>query len=642
MAEAGPLGAETGEGKNGDGEAAALARRLAYYNLTPADAERIRALGAGLGDTCASLIDDFYEHLQAQPDTRDLLARPETLAALKRAQSAYFNRLFAGVYDAAYVRDRLGVGRTHHRIGLRPDLYLGAYSKYLVLLMHALASRAEGRGGLPAEPLAALVKIVFLDIGLAIDTYIEAEHEQLRALHARYQELLDTLDAVVLEIDPRTLGFTCVSRRAETLIGDPTRCWLEERDFWPRLIHAEDRERTLALCREAAENGGAHEFEFRAATAEGRALWLHATCRATRGADGRVEALRGMLVDVTARRLAEEAVRAAEEREGRLRAELRQTQKLEALGLLAGGVAHDFNNLLSAIIGFSDLLTLQLPEGSKGSEYAHLIRHAGESAAGLTRQLLAFSRRQVLQPEIVDLGALVAGMTAMLVRVLGERIEIVEGPAADARLVNADRGQLEQVVLNLAVNARDAMPDGGRLRLAVVECDLEDSLRKEHPDAAPGRHVMLSVQDTGRGMDEETVKRIFEPFFTTKPAGKGTGLGLATVYGIVRQSGGLIQVVSAPGLGTTFRVFLPSAAGAPREVAARTAGGGLEGNETILVVDDAEAVVRLATEVLERYGYSVVPAEGGEAALTAARRHTGPLDLLLTDVVMPGLTGPEL
>ena len=336
------------------------------------------------------------------------------------------------------------------------------------------------------------------------------------------------------------------------------------------------------------------------------------------------------------RKRAEEALRQSEAR-------LRQAQKMEAVGRLAGGVAHDFNNLLTVITSYSDLLLEDLgPDDPKRDDVGQ-IRQAAEGAAALTRQLLAFSRQQVLEPKVLDLKATVAATEKLLKRLIGEDVQLTTSLAPDLGAVKADPGQLEQVIINLAVNARDAMPAGGRLTIEAANIEMDDVYVRSHAPARPGRYVMLAMSDTGIGMDEQTKARIFEPFFTTKESGKGTGLGLATVYGIVKQAGGFIWVYSEPGRGSSFKVYLPRVDEPAEPAVARIAPAEpRRGTETVLVVEDAASVRMVTRQVLERYGYAVLEAPNGDTALRLAAKHHGPIHLLLTDVVMPGLSGRQL
>jgi two-component system, cell cycle sensor histidine kinase and response regulator CckA len=355
--------------------------------------------------------------------------------------------------------------------------------------------------------------------------------------------------------------------------------------------------------------------------------------------DGTVTSLIGVTNDVTARLRAEETVR---ERD----AQLRQLQKMEAVGRLAGGIAHDFNNLLTVITGYADFALAGIDSGDVHRSDLEEIRNAADRASALTRQLLSFSRQQMLEPAIFDLGTVAAGMETMLRRLIGEDVELVtivgEGVVGkgDAR-VYADPHQVEQVILNLALNARDAMPLGGKLTIEVANVDLDEQYCAQHVNASPGRHVMLAVTDAGVGMDEETLSRVFEPFFTTKEPGKGTGLGLATVYGIVEQSGGSVEVYSEVGRGTCFKVYLPqveedAVSAEPAEQVDAL------GDETILLVEDDAAVRALVHTTLDRRGYRVLEAEGPHDAFRLCIEHGDAIDLVLSDVVMPGMSGVDL
>ncbi|MBI3454881.1 MAG: response regulator [Candidatus Rokubacteria bacterium] len=323
--------------------------------------------------------------------------------------------------------------------------------------------------------------------------------------------------------------------------------------------------------------------------------------------------------------------------------QLLQAQKMEAVGLLAGGVAHDFNNLLTVIQGRGELLQNRLTPDDPLRRHVELIQSTAERAATLTRQLLAFSRKQVLQPQVLDLNAVVSGMEKMLRRLIGEDIALVTALDPGLGRVKADLAQLEQVILNLVVNARDAMPHGGRLTLETASVEWDETAARRDHGIPPGRYVVLGVSDTGVGMNAAIKAHIFEPFFTTKGPGKGTGLGLATVYGIVNQSGGGVTVDSEPERGATFRVYLPrveqEAAGA-KEAESRVPPR--RGSETVLLVEDEEGVRDLTREILESYGYAVLEAADGSAALRVSARHPGPIHLLLTDVVMPEMSGSEL
>jgi PAS domain S-box-containing protein len=336
------------------------------------------------------------------------------------------------------------------------------------------------------------------------------------------------------------------------------------------------------------------------------------------------------------------------EKQGRekkqLEAQLAQSQKMEAIGTLAGGVAHDFNNILTAIIGNAELILMDLGKEHPLREEIKEIKKAGERAASLTRQLLAFSRKQVMKPEVLDLNEVITETEKMLKRLIGEDVELSMVLEPEPWKVHADRGQVEQVIMNLTVNARDAMPQGGRLTVETANIDLEeDYFRKHGIEEQPGSYVMLSVSDTGIGMDKETQSHIFEPFFTSKGIGKGTGLGLSTVYGVVKQNNGFIWVYSEPGQGCTFKIYLPRVKGDVKgEKKERTPIIKLDGSETVLIVEDDDSLRKLAQKSLQPHGYRVLVAENGEDALRISKEHEGPIDLLITDVVMPKMGGKEV
>ena len=327
--------------------------------------------------------------------------------------------------------------------------------------------------------------------------------------------------------------------------------------------------------------------------------------------------------------------------QGRLREQLTQAQKMEVVGRLAGGIAHDFNNLLTVINGTADIALMDLPDGDPMREEFEHIQEAGDRAAQLTRQLLAFSRKQVLSPVTLNLSTHVSNIARLLQRMIGEDITLDINVATELETVLADPGQIEQVILNLAVNARDAMPAGGSLTITTGNVMLDAAFVAAHPDATAGPHVLTTVTDTGIGMPPEVVAHIFEPFFTTKSQGKGTGLGLATVYGIVKQSRGFVVVSSTP-KGTTFEMYLPVAAAGATATAPQPKTAPTSGTETILLAEDEDALRALAARMLRESGYEVIATRSGEEALERLKNHDGPMDLLFTDVVMTGMTGLQL
>jgi signal transduction histidine kinase/ActR/RegA family two-component response regulator len=340
------------------------------------------------------------------------------------------------------------------------------------------------------------------------------------------------------------------------------------------------------------------------------------------------EVLELMAEDITDRRQLEE--------------QLRQAQKMDAVGRLAGGVAHDFNNLLMVINGYTEVLLEQLDEGSDMCHKVQSIQQAADRAATLTRQLLAFSRKQHLELKVVDVNNVIGDMERLLRPLIGENIELVTRLSGDTGHTRADAGQLEQVIMNLVVNAKDAMPEGGKLTVQSSDVTVRQTLNEQR-FIQPGRYAVISVSDTGHGMDKETQSRIFEPFFTTKEKGKGTGLGLSTVYGIVKQSNGYVYVQSEPGAGTTFFVYLPRVAESAEEMCpAKSPQNETDGCETVLLVEDEESVRELVRITLTSRGYRVLEAENGECGLRVAESCKGHIDILITDVVMPGIGGREL
>ena len=458
-------------------------------------------------------------------------------------------------------------------------------------------------------------------IALAIER--KRSEEKVRESEARLRVLVEQLPAVLWTVD-RGLrftsalgaGFARLKIKPDELVGMSLLDYFETADqtFLPIAAHR----------RSVAGEPMTFHVEWKSGS-------YACHVEPLRDSDGQVSGAICMSLDITDRKQLEE--------------QLRQAQKMEAVGRLAGGIAHDFNNLLMVIQGYSDLLVERLPDGDPLRRNAEQIQMASQRASSLTRQLLAFSRKQMLAPKILNVQSVVAEMEKILRRLIGEDVQLETSSAPDLGLIKADRSQIEQVILNLAVNARDAMPQGGRLTIETANVELDASY--SHPPAvlSPGRYVMLAVTDNGCGMDAETQAHVFEPFFTTKEKGKGTGLGLATVYGVVKQSGGYVWVYSEPGRGTSFKIYLPRI----EETAVPAGRDGKSemqiperGSETILLVEDEKGVRELAREYLASSGYTVIEAEDGHTALELAAMHVGPIHLLLTDVVMPGISGREL
>jgi two-component system, cell cycle sensor histidine kinase and response regulator CckA len=395
-------------------------------------------------------------------------------------------------------------------------------------------------------------------------------------------------------------------------------------------IHPDDRQLVEEAAREARTGGIGRTIQYRMRHKNGAWHILESGASGVLNAHGKVEKLIIVNRDVTARRNLED--------------QFRQAQKMEAVGRLSGGVAHDFNNLLGVIIGYAEFLQEHLePENALRGSVDEIL-NAGKRAAALTRQLLAFSRQQVLDPKVIDLNGAVSDMEKLLRRLIGEDVELSTQLASDPGRVKADQGQLEQVVMNLAVNARDAMPQGGKLIIATENIVMDETFVRRYPyPVQPGPYVCLNVTDSGTGMDAETKARAFEPFFTTKEKGKGTGLGLSTVYGVVKQSGGYIDIFSSPGAGTTFKIYLPRIDEAVNRPAPSQGGAGsFEGKETILLAEDEASLRKLTRTTLEQSGYRVLEAKDGVEALAVSEACELPIDLLLTDVVMPGMGGRAL
>ena len=419
---------------------------------------------------------------------------------------------------------------------------------------------------------------------------------------------------------------------------DYTGMTLEESlgDGWSKPFHPDDQQRAWDAWQKATKENGVYSLESRLRRADGVYRWWLVRGVPLIDAGGKILKWYGTCTDIHDMKLA------SEERLS-LKDQLAQSQKMESVGRLAGGVAHDFNNLLTAINGYAGFVLQALPEEDPTRKDVEEILAAGERAGRLTKQLLAFSRKQILNPQILDINETVDGTAAMLKRLIGEDIKLETRLDPSPCRVKVDAGQLEQVLLNLAVNARDAMPTGGTLTFQTQAFEATDDFRERHPDLPRGRIVCLCARDTGCGMAEDVKAHLFEPFFSTKETGKGTGLGLSMVYGIIKQSGGDIDVESSPGRGAAFRIYFPQSEPEEKKKEAEPEKEVvLRGNETILLVEDEPMVRRLAQRALAASGYTVLAAENGEEALEVLQRHGQPVDLLITDVVMPGMSGRQL
>ncbi len=491
-------------------------------------------------------------------------------------------------------------------------------------------TRIRTRSGDVREVVGSAVPVDLAGVACMLWTFLDVTERRqaeagMRKSEERFRKLFDS-DAIGIAIADLS-GNTLEANDACLAMLGYTREDLEAgRIRWNELTPAEHIPRDREVIEELRRTGAAVPWEKELLRKDGTRVPVLIGIAMLEASQGSCLAY---VVDLTERR--------------RLEEQFRQAQKMEAVGQLAGGIAHDFNNLLTAILGYSDLLGEKAAPGSEESENVEQIRKAGERAASLTRQLLAFSRQQVLERRVLDLNHLIRNLEKMLRRLIGEDIELSATLDPALRRVHADAGQLEQVILNLAVNSRDAMPSGGKLTIETANVELDEAYARRHATVRPGPYVMIAVSDTGTGMDARTISHVFEPFFTTKELGKGTGLGLATVYGIVKQSGGYIWVYSEPGKGTSFKIYLPPVEeGAVEEHPSVADPSALQGSETVLLVEDEESVRSLARTILEGYGYTVLEAGSGEKALEIVRAHGRPIHLVLTDVVMPAMSGTEL
>jgi PAS domain S-box-containing protein len=475
-----------------------------------------------------------------------------------------------------------------------------------------------------SDTIVAAMASVADHIALGVDRYRATE--ALQVAEARMRLALQSANIGVWEMDYAT--GTLQWPEIPDAHDDPQPGTFEGTlDAFAERIHPEDRALVLDRLKTAEHTAADFTIDFRTVPQDGSVRCMTGAGRVLFDAQGAPRRAIGISVDVTQRRKLEE--------------QYRQAQKMEAVGRLAGGVAHDFNNLLTAILGYSELILADAPRDAPWRDDLKQILEAGTRGASLTRQLLAFSRRQIIEPTLLDLNVIVTEMRPMLTRLIGEDVEVLLHLAQDRTPVVADRSQIEQVVMNLTINARDAMPKGGRLTIATRAVELDEDYAAMHRNVKPGRYEALTVTDTGTGMTAEVKAHLFEPFFTTKEAGKGTGLGLATVYGIVTQSGGSIGVYTELGRGTSVHVYFPQAETVPAESEPRQAPVTLTGTETILVVEDSDGLRVLVTRLLDRLGYRVLPAARDDEALKIFDEEPT-IDLVLSDVIMPGASGPDL
>ena len=455
----------------------------------------------------------------------------------------------------------------------------------------------------------------------------EAEMARAQA-EAKYRALVEQVNAITYIAEIGIHGqWHYVSPQIEAILGYTPEEWLAMSYRWAEFIHPDDLPMVEA-AEKASERGEPFQAEFRVRRKDGREVWLNDTGVVVQGSNAH-PVMEGIIVDITERKV--------------LETQLQQSRKMEAVGRLAGGIAHDFNNLLTIITGYTDLALRRPGVPLDLRTDIERIENAAARAAALVRQLLAFSRKQVLQPKTLDLNAIVLNLDKLLRRLIDDHIEMITRVEENLGKVKADPAQIDQVIMNLVVNARDAMPDGGRLVIETRNVDLDSTFAVDHAHSKPGDYVMLSVSDTGIGMDPSTVAHIFEPFYTTKESGRGTGLGLSTVYGIVKQSGGYIWVNSEPGKGSTFKIYLPRVQeSAQHEESPKGTAVEKRGSEVVLVVEDEEAVRELVCTILTTHGYEVIVASDPQHAEVIAGKFPGEIHLLLTDVVMPGASGRDL
>jgi PAS domain S-box-containing protein len=453
--------------------------------------------------------------------------------------------------------------------------------------------------------------------------------ETLRESEEKFLQLAENITDVFWITSPDRQKIHYISHAYELIWGRSTEALYAHPEQWVETVLPADRERVLAAFATLRDNEPRISVEYRIARPDGAVRWIHDRGFQVRDIAGKVVRLTGIATDITEHK--------------QLEAQLFQSQKMETVGRLAGGVAHEFNSILTAIIGQSELLLEDLPAGSPLSRNATEISKAADRAAGLTRQLLAYGRKQFLHPKILDLNQVVAGMEGMFRHLMGGDVDVRIISAADLHAVKADAGQIEQVIINMAINARDAMPCGGKLTLETANVTFDHGRADRYPEMKPGDYVMLAITDTGTGMTAEIKAHVFEPFFSTKDVGRGTGLGLATCYGIIKQSGGHISVYSEPGRGSTFKIYLPQAQSETRVRPQPELPNLPHGTETILLVEDDPALCDMAAELLRRLGYDVLAAANGLSALKLVeQRGKKSIDLLFTDVVMPQLNGKDL
>jgi PAS domain S-box-containing protein len=572
-----------------------MARREEYF----------RSLIENALDIITTLSDEGAIRYASPAVERVLGYRPEELTG----QSIF---AFVPADDAAGVRDLLNARR--HTGAAISSHFRFRHNNGSWAVLEAIGKHYIDDGGLPGVIINAREV-----------TERKLAEEQLRQALETLRAVIETSPLAIYTLD-RERRVKSWNPAAERIFG-----WSKQDILDSPLptIHPDDWTETMEQFRRLMRGETLAGSEARRQRKDGKVIQVNIWTASLRGPLGEVTGVVAVVADITDQQ--------------RLEEQLRLSQRMEAVGRLAGGIAHDFNNLLTIMTGYTDLLLDRIRESDPLRRNVEEIKGASSRAAALTNQLLAFSRKHVLQPKILDLNEIVSDMDKMLRRLIGEDIELIVALAPNVGAIRGDPGQIEQVIVNLVVNAREAMPQGGRLIVETANLDLDDEYTRQHVGVEPGCYIMLAVSDTGVGMDSETLAHIFEPFFTTKGNGKGTGLGLSTVYGIVRQSGGNIWVYSEPARGSSFKIYFPRVDGQceEREMVAPPAGRA-RGTETVLLAEDDETVRGLVREVLQQRGYLVLEARNGMEALEMADGHNGRIDLLVTDVIMPHMSGREL